>query len=352
LKNLDLVGKVQTVLGLIDGSELGITLPHEHLIIDASDNFIEPTDLIEKAVVHQPVTLENIGWLRYNPRINIDVLSMLDEERLVKELLIYKAYGGNSIVDCTPKDLHRDPDAAVRISKVTDINIIFGTGYYKSEIQSSRIDNMSEEEIADEIVREILEGIGPNKVRAGIIGEIGISSSPLTSNESKVLRATAKAQKRTGVLISVHPGYHEDSSLEIVTLLKNLGADIRHTVICHVDMSVRKPTTRRRLAESGCFIEYDHIGREEYYHAHAWTEDLPDDLRRLDEIIELIDLGYLGQILLSHDVGNKTNRSSFGGCGYEHLLRDFVPLMRRRGISEADIHTMLVDNPRRALSFT
>ena len=350
MQNPNLAGKVQTVLGVIDGSELGITLPHEHLILNASDNFVEPKDPRAKAVINQPVTLENIGWLRYNPRICKDVLSMLDEEKIIKELLIYKEYGGNSIVDCTPKDLHRDPDAAVRISKATGINVIFGVGFYKKVIHSPETDSKSEEALADEIAGEIIEGIGPNKVHAGLIGEIGISSSPLSNNEKKILRAAAEAQKRTGVLISIHLGYHEDSALEIIAELKDAGADISHTALCHVDISVRKPETRKRLAETGCFISYDHLGREEYYHAHAWTTDLPDDLRRTDEIMELINWGYLNQILLSHDVGNKTNHSAYGGCGYEHLLRDFVPLLRRRGVSEEEIHTILVDNTRRALS--
>ena len=87
MKNPNMAGKVQTVLGVIDGSELGITLPHEHLILSASGNFVEPKDPREKAVIDQPVNLKNIGWLRYNPRICKDVLSMLDEETVIKELL-------------------------------------------------------------------------------------------------------------------------------------------------------------------------------------------------------------------------------------------------------------------------
>ena len=114
-------------------------------------------------------------------------------------------------------------------------------------------------------------------------------------------------------------------------------------------MSARQPSTRRKLAETGCFLEWDHIGREEYYHAHAWTTDLPDDLRRADEIVETISWGYLNQILISQDIGTKITHSSYGGWGYEHILRDFVPLMRKRGVTEEQIHAILVENPKRAL---
>ena len=144
---------------------------------------------------------------------------------------------------------------------------------------------------------------------------------------------------------------HLYSALEIISLLGDAGADIPRTIMCHVDMSVRQESTRRELAKTGCYLGYDHLGREEYYSPHAWTTDLPDDLRRIDEIMHLISWGHLSQLLLSHDTSTKETRSSYGGCGYEHLLQRFVPLMRRRGVGEDAIHAILVDNPKRVMSF-
>ena len=341
-------GKVQTVLGPIGGADLGITLPHEHLCVDSSSNFKEPSDAKGKEFANQPVTLENCGRIRYAPRSNLDNAYPTDIDKLINEVLIYKEAGGNTIIENTPRDLGRNPDALAHIAKATGINVVMGAGYYLRAARAPEMDQRSEDDITEEMVHEITEGVGPNKIRAGIIGEIGLSY-PLTPNQEKILRAAVKAQSITGVPISLHPGLGEPSTLEIIGLLINAGANIGHIIMCHIDMSARQPSTRRKLAETGCFLEWDHIGREEYYHAHAWTTDLPDDLRRADEIVETISWGYLNQILISQDIGTKITHSSYGGWGYEHILRDFVPLMRKRGVTEEQIHAILVENPKRAL---
>ena len=72
-------GKVQTVLGPIKGEELGITLVHEHLLVDATCAFMEPSDSREEHLAHEPVSLDNIGDIRFAPRSNIDNLCMFDE---------------------------------------------------------------------------------------------------------------------------------------------------------------------------------------------------------------------------------------------------------------------------------
>jgi len=74
----ELAGKAQTVLGPVSGDDLGITLPHEHLVLDVSCLLIEPTDDREREFAHQPVSLENIGRIRFKPRSNLDNLQMLD----------------------------------------------------------------------------------------------------------------------------------------------------------------------------------------------------------------------------------------------------------------------------------
>ena len=343
-------GKVQTVLGPIKGEELGITLVHEHLLVDATCAFMEPSDSREEHLAHEPVSLDNIGDIRFAPRSNIDNLCMFDEDKIINEVLLYKLAGGNTIVDVTPLTLHRDPDAMVRISKATGINVVMGLGYYIGRHSSDEVESRSEEELAQEFIHDITVGVGPNRVRAGIIGEIGCSY-PLEDIERKVLRAAARAQYHTGAPLTIHPGYGEPSALEIIGVLKAAGADISRTIMCHVDISVREESTRYELAKTGCYLAYDHMGRLEYFSPHAWTLDLPDDLGRIDEIIKLIEWGYLNQILVSHDIASKETRSSYGGHGYEHILRRIVPLMKKRGITGDAINTILVENPKRVLTF-
>ena len=346
----ELTGKVQTVLGPIAPEDLGITLPHEHLISDGSCWFVEPSEATEKAMVHHPVTLDILWWLRYHLFQNMDDLLLLDEQEAIKEASHFKLAGGNSIVELSNIGLGRDPAALARISRATGLNVIMGSGYYLAVSHGPEMDAKTEEEITDEIVRDIMVGAGNSGMRSGIIGEIGCSW-PLADNERKSLRAAARAQQLTGAALNVHPGQGEEAAMEIVKMLGDAGADLTRTVIDHIDRAVRDPQNRIKLAKTGCYLEYDLFGREGYYPVHHRIIDLPNDAQRINEITELINKGYLNQMLISQDIWNKTQRCAYGGWGYAHVLRDTIPVMRVKGMTEEQIHTIMVENPRRLLTF-
>ncbi|MCK4387351.1 MAG: phosphotriesterase-related protein, partial [Dehalococcoidia bacterium] len=225
----ELTGKVQTVLGPIAPEDLGITLPHEHLISDGSCWFVEPSEATEKAMVHHPVTLDILWWLRYHLFQNMDDLLLLDEQEAIKEAIHFKLAGGNSIVELSNIGLGRDPAALARISRSTGLNVIMGSGYYLAVSHGPEMDAKTEEEITDEIVRDIMVGAGNSGIRSGIIGEIGCSW-PLADNERKSLRAAARAQQLTGAALNVHPGQGEEAAMEIVKILGDAGADLTRTV--------------------------------------------------------------------------------------------------------------------------
>lgn len=346
----ELTGKVQTVLGPIAPEDLGITLPHEHLISDGSCWFVEPSEATEKAMVHHPVTLDILWWLRYHLFQNMDDLLLLDEQEAIKEAIHFKLAGGNSIVELSNIGLGRDPAALARISRATGLNVIMGSGYYLAVSHGPEMDAKTEEEITDEIVRDIMVGAGDSGIRSGIIGEIGCSW-PLADNERKSLRAAARAQQLTGAALNVHPGQGEEAAMEIVKILGDAGADLTRTVVDHIDRAVRDPQNRIKLAKTGCYLEYDLFGREGYYPVHHRIIDLPNDAQRINEITELINKGYLSQMLISQDIWNKTQCCAYGGWGYAHVLRDTIPVMRVKGMTEEQIHTIMVENPRRLLTF-
>ena len=129
----ELRGKIQTVLGLIAPDDLGITLPHEHLLLDMQFFFKEPAMASERFMAHQPVSLENLGWIRHHFLSSLDNIRLIDEEMAIREALRYKHAGGNSIVELTSIGMGRDPLALARISRATGLNIIMGTGYYLEE---------------------------------------------------------------------------------------------------------------------------------------------------------------------------------------------------------------------------
>jgi phosphotriesterase-related protein len=350
----DLKGKVQTVIGLIDPSELGITLAHEHLLSDGSCTFIEPQIASERALAHRPVSVDILWWVRYHMNQNLDNLLQTDEQEAIEELAHFRFAGGASVVELTSCGIGRDPQALSRISRATNVHVIMGCGYYQAASHGPEMDTKDEGEIVGEIVQDITAGVGDGGIHAGIIGEIGCSW-PMTDNEQKSLRASAHAQRLTGAALNVHPGHSEKAPMEIIEVLRDCRADLTRVVISHMERTLRDDSRRVQLAETGCYLEYDTFGREGYFQrSHvggARVVDIPNDAQRVDEIIDLIERGYLSQILVSQDMWTKAKRRRYGGWGYDHILRNVVPLMRDKGLTDEQIEAILVQNPKRLLTF-
>lgn len=347
-----LKGKVQTVLGVIEAGELGSTLPHEHLFLDGSSWFIEPSEPEEKELVHQPICLENLGWIRSHRKSNLDNLRPVDEETAIEEALRFKKAGGNTIVELTPNNVGRSPSGLVRVAQATGLNVIMGTAYYleQSYRPEMHMDSRTQEDIAEEFVRDITAGVDDSGVKAGIIGELGCSW-PLTRNERKVLRAAAMAQQWTDAPINVHPGFHEDAPLEIINVLNDAGAEPNRVIISHISIATSARANRCKLAEMGCYLEWDLFGSDGEYPLYPAPFDTPNDMGRVRQIIQLIEDGYLRQILISQDIWLKMRLSRFGGGGYAHIWNNVIPLMRSKSITEEQIHAIVVENPGRALTF-
>jgi phosphotriesterase-related protein len=343
-------GKIQTVLGLIEPGELGITLPHEHLMSDGTGWIVEPEDAFEKAMAYKPVTADILWWLTYHRFTNFDDLMCMDEDEAVEEIMHFKLAGGNSVVEMSNIGLSRSPKSLARISRRTGLNIIMGSGYYIDCALPAYVEDMSEDEITEEIVRDIEEGVGGTGICAGLIGEIGCTW-PLADNERKSLRASAKAQKITGAALNIHPGQHEDSAMQAVRIVEEAGADLTKTTIDHIDRAVRERDNGIALAKTGVYMEYDLFGREGYYPLEHRKIDLPNDHVRINEIMDLMELGYTKQIVISQDIWNKTQRRKYGGWGYAHIMDNTLPVMRSKGMSEDDIRTIMVDNPARLFAF-
>jgi len=350
------IGKVQSVTGLINANELGITLPHEHLLIDMSAYFSEPEEATFKRLAHQPVSCKNHSWLQYHPYDSLDNLRLLDEEEIIDEVMHFKKEGGNSIVSLSNIGLARDPLALVNISRATGLNIIMGSGYYVSQAQGPDYERKTVEEIAEEIICDIEVGVGNTGVRAGIIGELGCSS-PLKDSERNVLLAGVIAQKRTGAAINVHQiSVGPNDAMEIIKILDDAGADINRVIIDHIDLVILPLSYRIELAKTGCYLEFDVFGYPPLFTSPRSTtfgmiRNRPCDRERIEQIIELINAGFLNQILISQDICMKHLLLRFGGHGFAHILRNIVPQMLLRGITREQLHTMLVENPKRMLQF-
>lgn len=343
---------IQTVLGDIPADRFGITMCHEHVLIDQGHvSYREPTNDRDKAFSRRPVTLDIFGWLQWNWMSNRDNLILDNESHATDELRLYREAGGDSIVDCTLPGIGRDPEALVRISRASELNIVMGAGYYVEPTFPAKVGSMSEDDITAEIVGEFRDGVGDTGVRAGSIGEIG-SSVPMTDLERKVFRAAGRAQVELGCGLTTHPARVRESPFEILEVLKSVGTDLTRVVLGHIDRTVPDLDGLKELAGSGCFIQHDLFGTETTatFPYQFYGIDMPSDPQRLDRMKGLIDAGHEDQLLVAHDVSTKHRTRRFGGLGYDHVLRDIVPWMPKRGFDQRVIDKVLVHNPRRAFA--
>ena len=327
-------------------------MAHEHLLCDASFMFVEPENASQRALAYALISIENLEWIKRNQIRCLDNLRLLDEELAIAELRRYRKEGGGTVVDMGNIGLGRDPEGLARISRATGLNIVMGAGYYVESSHPPELASETEDDITDEIIRDITVGVGDTGIKAGVLGEIGCSC-PLKDTEVKVLGAVARAQEMTGVPVNIHPGQSQTSPMEIIEVLRDNGGDINHTVMSHVgNRHGNDVDLTLELAETGCFIEYDSFGNAQN------PIRLPNkvmfglsDWERLGCIKHLIDHGYLHQILISHDVFNKTDLRHYGGFGYDHILTTVVPLMRMKGITDEQIQVILEKNPEHILQF-
>jgi len=345
-----LSGQAQTVLGPITGDAMGITLPHEHLLIDFEVMFREPANGAERGLARQPVSLANLGWVRHNFSSNLDNLQLLDERVARDEALLFKHAGGQTFVDPTNRGLARDPLALARVARATGLNIIMGSGYYVAAAHPPGMDRRTADDIARALVTDLTEGVDGTGVRAGFIGEIG-TTWPWADSEKKVLRAAVAAQRETGAALMIHPGRHERMPLAIVDFIRKEGADLDRTIMCHVERTIADPAVLLELAATGVRLEYDLFGLETSYYPYNPAFDMPNDGERMRQILFLIERGHLGQILMSQDIAYKHCLTKWGGFGYHHLLVNVIPRLRAKGADDKTVQTLLIDNPRRAFVY-
>ncbi len=301
-------GAVTTVLGPVPADALGICSPHEHLLVDVRDAYWrlpEESPLREFALA--PIEIRNLYLLRRHFVQRRDNLALDDLELAARELEMFRELGGGTIVDVTPADIGRDPRALQEISRRTGVHVVAGCGHYVHLAHRPELADEPLESIAERIVRDLVEGIDGTDVLAGIIGEIG-TSYPLHPTEEKVLRAAVRAQRETGVALTIHLHPPSRSGLVIAEILDDEGADLSRVVMGHVDIALGHLDTttdevlryHAELARRGCYLEYDTCGfpdaympKTEFYNAF-W---FPSDRDRAQAIARLFDRGFGKQVL-------------------------------------------------------
>jgi len=376
-------GYVQSVLGPLAPEALGITLPHEHVLVDmtlgacSAEALIDQTESGKKAASipeagwqagedgpgtaatwrakwNQPICLENRGdvarnWFYYG---DFKICSIDD---VIYEANLFKRHGGSCLVDQTSIGLGRDPKGLQQVARATGVHIVMATSYYTHEYHPAEVAALSVEALEQRILRDLDQGIADG-VQAGIIGEVGLGTR-IHPDEEKVLRASARAQRASGAPLSIHPGFGPDAIYSAVRILEEENADLSRTVMCHLDHRLASrpaphsfdPKPFLELAKTGMYLEFDCFGWEESYRQRS-NVDLPNDAMRLNEIMALVEAGYASKILISHDIALQHWQRKYGGHGWQHIPESVTALMRYKGFDQALIEQIIVRNPRELLT--
>lgn len=297
-----------TVTGPVGADQLGVVLPHEHVFIDLVREY------------------RGSGLLN-------------DEQLACQELKALRAAGGGTLVDLTLDEIGRDPAALRRVSEATGIAIVMGCGHYRDPyLDRDWFDRTPADAIADEMVRDITEGVRGTGIRAGVIGEIGADRGYISAAEERSFRAAARAHHRTGLTITTHAARWPVGIAQL-RLLASEGVDPRRVIVGHTD-SVPDPGYHLALVKQGCYVCFDSIGTGSPY----------DTRRAADYVLELVRAGFGAQILLSQDVCLRDHLHACGGCGYAYLLTDFLPRLTAAGLDPEQVRGFVTDNPRAALT--
>jgi phosphotriesterase-related protein len=317
------MANIQTVRGPIDSARLGVTLMHEHV-------FVLDTEIL----LNYPE-----DWGDEEKRIDGAVARM-------NEL---KSRGVDSIVDLTVVGLGRYIPRIQRIAKQTQLNIIVATGIYTYcdlphyfQYRGPGTILGGPELIADMFARDIQEGIADTGVKAGIL-KCATDAPGLTPGVERILRATAQAHRRTGVPISTHTHAGKHVGLDQQRIFREEGVDLSRVVIGHSGDTTDLGYLEELIA-NGSYIGMDRFGIDTILS----FED------RVTTVARMCERGNAGKMVLSHDAScfmhwlpERPLPTLLPRWHYLHIHNDVIPALKSSGVTDGQLHTMLVDNPRR-----
>ena len=307
------MGEVRTVLGDIAASEMGYTMPHEHL-------FTQPQGHGSK--VEPDHTLDDYG-------------------KAVEMLREYRAIGGGTIVEATPRTWGRNAPAMARASAESAVHVIACTGYICQEHgMGPEVDEQSVPQIADEMRHDILVGMDGTTSRAGWV-KAGSAYMHITPNEEKVIRAGVRAAMSTGVCLHTHTT-NGTMGIEQLEIAMDEGMDPARMIVAHVD---RNPDLwyHRKMLATGASLIYDGPGKAKYY----------ADSVRVDLLRQLVEDGYENQLMLCNDMGRRSHHTVWGyGPGWQWIKQRFLPRLLEEGFPQPVLDKFMIHNPARMYTMT
>ena len=305
-------GRIDTVRGPVGRDQLGLTLMHEHVLVDF-------------------IGAAQVSPSRYDPQeVFAVVLPQLQEARRL---------GCRTLVECTPAYLGRDPRLLRRLSEASGMHILSNTGYYgaaKDKHLPPHAFTETAEQLAARWIREWKHGIDGTDIKPAFM-KIGVDEAPLSDVDAKLVRAAALTHRSTGLPIAAHTG-SGTAAMEELGILDHAGVPLSAFIWVHAH-SERDAAFHVRAATRGAWVEFDGISAQ--------------SVARHVELVQRMKAdGLLDRVLVSHDAGWYRVGEPRGGQfrPYDTLFTAFVPALKASGFSDREIQQLLVDNPRRALA--
>ncbi|MDK7742152.1 hypothetical protein QP589_06185 [Helcobacillus massiliensis] len=332
--------------GAVPAHELGLVLPHEHMFNDLSSVVTSPSYKFSRESVESKVS-PSIQWtLKQDPYCCIDNVAPKPVEDVIQEVRLFQQAGGGTIVDATgTSKIGRSPSRLLEVSHATGLHVVMSTGPYLEKFEQEDITHRTAEQIAESILGELRNGV--DGVRAGMIGEIGVSPD-FTAGEKNALRGASLAQlEEPGVAMNIHmPGWQRrgDEVLDIV--LGDHGVDPKKVALAHSDPSGADHEYQRRLLRRGVWLEFDMIGLDITFPGEGIS---PSISQTADAVAALVANGYGDQILVSHDLFLKQMWAMNGGNGFQVVPTVFLELLVQRGVAEDQARALVTVNPQRYL---
>ena len=303
---------VMTVGGPIHPDERGVTLTHEHIIVDF-------------------IGADSTGPHRWNKDTVVAVIEPFLNQ--IREL------GCQSFIDCSPDYLGRDVEILSELSARTGLHIITNTGYYgayqdKYVPQHAFTDNA--QELAACWIAEWEHGIGNTGIKPGII-KIGVDGdAPLTEMHRKLVEAAALTHLASGLAIASHTG-PETTIFEQKDILEKAGVAPEALIWTHAQRGTQE--SHIEAAQTGIWVSLDNV-----------TDNAENVENYVQMLLNLKQNDLLNKVLLSHDAGwyDVGNIFGTGFRPYTAIFTELIPALKEHGFTEDDIHQLMVENPKEA----
>ena len=303
---------INTVTGPVAASDIGISLPHEHVIVD----FIGADSIVPG-------------------RYNADSVF----QKALPFLNDLKKHGCNTLFDCTPDYLGRDVKLLQRLSKTTGVNIVTNTGYYgavRHKYLPRHVYNESASQLSERWINEFRNGISGTGIKPGFI-KLSVEYAPLTPIQRKVIEAGALASRQTGLTVAVHSGDGRGAREALQVLMQN---DVASEKFIWVHAQNEKDSTFFiEAAGKGAWVEFDGLSEDNVVQYVFFVNFMKQN--RL-----------LHRTLVSHDAGYYSVGEKNGGefRPYSTLFSKLLPALEKKGFTKADIEQLIKINPAKAFS--